>query len=324
VLVVCCALVCAGIEASTAAFLTRLSRIENRRASEYKRALAIRPARNQHQASVLVAGNSLLLEGVDFRQLQEGVGPGIELRRFVVENTAYYDWYYGLRRLFRMGSQPDTVVLVLNPSQLTSRVTDGDYGAHFLLDWQDLSQFARDTGADRNRLSGLAFSNMSTFYGARAQLRNGILGKILPDLPILTHHFHAPPAALDIDTMLNIATIRLNHLQELCQEHKADLIFVIPPSLGSSEENAVMRASEAIHVKVLSPIAPGSLAESYYSDGFHLNSRGAEKFTPALAESLRQVLSANYVQSAIKSSAPAFPNPKEQLGDVASVPSVSR
>jgi hypothetical protein len=297
VLILVCVLVCMGIEVGSATLFSRLSRIENRRTSEYANALAIRPVHNQHEASVLVAGNSLLLEGVDFHRLQEDVGSGIELRRAVVENTFYLDWYYGLRRLFRMGSQPDAVVLMLNPSQLTSEAIDGDYTAHLLLDSRDLLKLAKDTGADRNRLSAMALSNVSFFYSTRAEIRNWILGKLLPDLPTLTKRLHSPPRLLDPSTVQAIATVRLRQLQQVCQEHEVNLVVVIPPSLKDSGEMAVMRASEATRVPVLLPIRPGELAESYYSDGFHLNSIGAEKFTPALAEGLRKVLSVNYARN---------------------------
>jgi hypothetical protein len=37
------------------------------------------------------------------------------------------------------------------------------------------------------------------------------------------------------------------------------------------------------------PIAPGELAQSYFKDGFHLNQRGAEIFTPRLLEALKEI-----------------------------------
>jgi len=51
-------------------------------------------------------GNSLLLEGVEFPGLSRDLRPEIEARRFVVDNTSYLDWYYGIRSLLRRGARP--------------------------------------------------------------------------------------------------------------------------------------------------------------------------------------------------------------------------
>jgi hypothetical protein len=268
----------------------RVSRIENRREAEYLGALGIRPARASHSESVLVAGNSLLLLGVNFPQLQRQLAPDLELRRAVVEGTYYLDWYYGLRRLFEAGAQPDAVVLVLNPVQLTSHAIGGDYTAHFMVDRKDLLHFATDIGADRNRLSSLALANLSFFYGTRAEIRNWILGQIIPDLPLLTHNLQPQQQAPDYYTAHALGMQRLRQLGELCRQHGAALVFVIPPANEDVGATAVAREAIAEGVTVLMPIAPGVLPRSDYSDGFHLNSEGAGKFTPALATGLRNVL----------------------------------
>jgi hypothetical protein len=290
-LLLACALVCALIESGTAFEFARISRIEHRRETEYQRALDMHPA--EHATSVLVAGNSLLLEGVDFPALQQQVGPEFTLRRFVVEGTFYLDWYYGLRRMFASGARPDAVVLVLNPTQLASSAIGGDYTTHFLVDKADLLQFASDAGADRNRISSMALANISFFYGARAEIRNWILGKVVPDLPSLTRTFRPgpkPPSAADTR---ELEIQRLQRLNQMCQEHGAELVFVVPPSNEDIGTSALVHSASTIGVRILVPIAPGVLAPSDYSDRFHLSPNGASKFTPALAAGLRQVLLAS-------------------------------
>lgn len=287
-LLLSCALVCALIEAGTAFEFGQISRIEHRREKEYQHALEMQPAENI--ASVLVAGNSLLLEGVDFPQLQQQAGREFNLRRVVVEGTFYLDWYYGLRRLFASGARPDAVVLVLNPTQLASSAIGGDYTAHFLVDKADLLQFAEDAGADRNRMSSMALANVSFFYGARAEIRNWVLGEILPDLPSLTHSFYSPPKPVVGTAFRELAIERLQRLERMCQSHGAKLVFVIPPSTEDIGASAVAQAASTIGVPVLIPIPPGLLPPSDYSDRFHLSPEGASKFTPALAAGLRQVL----------------------------------
>lgn len=290
-LLAACLMLCVLLELVTAFLFGRVSHVESRRETEYEAATAMRSAKDTHGVSVLVAGNSLLLEGVEFPQLQQDFGPGIELRRVVVENTSYLDWYFGLRRLFRMGSQPNVVVLVLNPIQLASGATNGDYSAHFLVDWHDLLDLAKDTGADRNRMSSLALANLSFFYGTRAEIRTWILGNTMPDLPRLTRFFHSAHTTSEGEAFHEILAQRLIQLRQLCEQHGAALAVVIPPAKEDSGASAVLQAGATSGVKVLIPIEPGKLPASDYADNFHLNALGAEKFTPALAAGLKQILS---------------------------------
>jgi len=280
--------VCAFIEVGTALGFGRISHIEHRREAEFQRAKDVR--HSVRAASVLVVGNSLLLQGVDFPKLQQQAGPELTLYRVVVENTFYLDWYYGLRRIFASGARPDAIVLVLNPSQLTSPAIGGDYTAHFLVDKSDLLEFVKETGADRNRTSSLALANLSFFYGTRAEIRNWVLGKILPDLPILTRSFHPTQKKPPADLLRELTTQRLERLRQLCQRYEAKLVFVVPPSNEDAGADIVSRAAASIGVEVLIPIAPGVLPLSDYSDRFHLNSNGASKFTPPLAAGLRQTI----------------------------------
>ena len=69
---------------------------------------------------VLVVGNSLLDEDVRFDRLHDALAARWDARRFVVEQTFYYDWYYGLKRLYREGARPDVVVLMLSHETVAS------------------------------------------------------------------------------------------------------------------------------------------------------------------------------------------------------------
>ena len=281
-----CALFCVLLEGGTTFYFARVSKIENRRESEYQDAVAIRSARTHHAASVLVAGNSLLLEGVNFPQLLKAVSPELEPRRLVVENTFYLDWYYGLRRIFKMGAQPDIVVLMLNPIQLTAPAFNGDYSAHLLVDRGDLLEFAKNTGADRNETSTLAMANLSFFYGSRAEIRTWILGKLLPGVGNL---FRPPVGSQKSDVSEQLAAERLVRLRDLCSSHGSDLVIVLPPARLGIGVTEVLQAASASGVKVLLPIAPGVLPASDYSDNFHLNGDGANRFTPVLATKLSEL-----------------------------------
>jgi hypothetical protein len=291
-LLVLCAAFGWSVEAVTVFFFGRVSHVEKRRESEYRAALSMHSAKLHGKLSVLVAGNSLLLNGVNFPSLQQELGSDMELQRTVFENTYYFDWYYGLRHIFRAGAHPDVVVLVLNPLQLTSDGSEGDYIAHMLVDHHDVLRFANDLGADRNKTSVLALDNLSFFFGARAEIRTWILGKLLPDLPTLTRYFHQN-STLDLPSSRTIsdrATERLRQLQDLCSRYGAEFVLVIPPARVDYAAGAVAVAGANQGISVLIPLPVDSLPPSDYSDAFHLNPDGAMKFTPALASSLKRAM----------------------------------
>jgi hypothetical protein len=283
-----CSLFCVSVETVTTRYFARVSRTEKRRELEYQAALAIRSAKADHKLSVLVAGNSLLLRGVDFPELERGLRPDLEVKRSVFENTSFLDWYYGLSRFFRAGSRPDVVVLVLSPWQLVSDATDGDYTVQMMVDRRDLLRFANETGADRNRMSVMALDKASFFFGTRAEIRTWILNTVLPDLPSLTQFFRFDVSVTGDHNDVEVAGQRLNRLSALCDQYGVKFVLVVPPLPEQAGLRTIADAAATEGVPALMPIH--ILPRSDYADLIHLNAQGAAKFTPALAESLRNLL----------------------------------
>ena len=79
--------------------LARLSAIERRTETEQKAAFALGGEALAHR-TVLLAGNSLPLEDIDLPSLKSAMGADFKTARYVVEQTYYLDWYYGLRSLY--------------------------------------------------------------------------------------------------------------------------------------------------------------------------------------------------------------------------------
>ena len=160
----------------------RASKIQRRMVDEYRmaRTIGIGPAGGR--THVLFVGNSLLDEDVRFDRLQDAVAPQWDARRFVVEQTFYYDWYYGLKRLFAEGARPDIVVLMLSTRQWVRTEMRGDYSAYYLLSTRDVADAARDLNLSATQTSSLAFANISKFWAARAEMRNFVIGHLMPDL----------------------------------------------------------------------------------------------------------------------------------------------
>ena len=304
---------CAVVEGVTALFFGRVSRIEKRRETEYRAASAIQSAKPRHKNSVLVAGNSLLLHGVDFPELRRTLGPDVELSRTVFENTFYYDWYYGLSRLFRAGARPDVVALVLSPLQLVADSTNGDYSVQMLVDEPDLMHFATETGADRNETSVIVLDKASFFFGTRAEIRSWIVNKILPDLPELTAHFRYNPVTLRDSNVLVIASSRLERLQDLCKQNGARFLLIVPPAKNDSGVRAVAQAGAQEGIPVLVPISV--LPKTDFADNVHLNSEGAAKFTSALSESLKETLEVSSTEAHARNSALISCSVPTRVGD---------
>lgn len=290
-----CVLVAIGVEVVARVGFDRVSKIQRRMAEEYRQASAIghdsAPGTNQ----VLVVGNSLLDEDVKFDDVRAALSTEWDARRFVVEQTFFFDWYYGLRRLFNDGARPDVVVLMLSTRQWVRTDIRGDYSAHYLMSASDVPRAARDLGLDATQTTNLALSNVSKFWGARAELRNFVLGRMMPDLGRLMDFSGVVDTRTIVDDEVEpIARERIARLKALTDAYGAQLVILLPVTLNPSDgSNGVVRAASAVGVPTLRPVASGTFAPQLYRDaGFHLNPAGAAQFTARLIPALRQQLSA--------------------------------
>src|SRR5207237_7021474 len=141
-----------------------------RTVQEYRLAREIGCDRDAGRTHVLVVGNSLLDEGVQFDRVREGLREDCDARRLVVEQTCYFDWYYGLKRLFREGARPDVVVVALSPSQWVRPDSRGDYTAQYLWSLADIAEASRDLGLNATQSTDLFAARISKFWGARAEI----------------------------------------------------------------------------------------------------------------------------------------------------------
>src|SRR5258708_6953653 len=87
--------------------------------------------------SVLIIGNSLLLEGVDVDRLQKLTSSQMHIYPIFLEATGYYDWFYGLQRLFREGAKPQVVVLGVGVNSFLANSVRQDYAPLLLFDLRD-------------------------------------------------------------------------------------------------------------------------------------------------------------------------------------------
>lgn len=294
VLLAGCVLVACAAEGTARFLLDRVSKIQRRTADEYARAQTIGtdPCGRKH---VLLVGNSLLLEDVRFDRVRAALADDWDARRFVIEQTFYYDWYYGLRRLFREGARPDVVVVMLSSRQWIRSDVRGDYTAHYLIDRADLLDAARELNLNATQTTNLVVANTSKFWGARAEMRNFLLGRMMPDLGALMNF----SSVVDHNTLMAeevepIAAERIARLTELTDSYGARLILLMPVTLDTGKGTGwlgILQAAERKRVTALMPAPSGTFGRDMYRDaGFHLNPTGAAAFTEMLIPELHKTL----------------------------------
>ena len=249
---------------------------------------------------VLVVGNSLLDEGVDFDRLRHSLESGYDARRYMVEQTVYYDWLYGLRRLYREGARPDTVVVMLGTGHWLSSGIRGDYSAQYLMSASDLPQVARDLRMHPTDATGLMLAGASKFWGARVEMRNFVLGRLMPNLGEFMNASASagdrrPIVDADIEPVLET---RIARMRAVTDAYGSELVLLVPPLLNPEDgSNGLMDAAAADGVRVLRPVTSGSFGAQFYRDGFHLNEVGAAEFTDRLIPALRGELSQHELQA---------------------------
>jgi lysophospholipase L1-like esterase len=292
VLLAICVVLILAFEAASDYLLKHHSETFDRVSRQYADAVSVRPSRSGEPIPVLMVGNSLLLEGVDVDRLQKLTSTRMRIYPIFLEATGYYDWFYGLQRLFREGARPQVVVLGVGVNSFLSNSVRQDYTPLMLFDMRDSLGVASDLKMDRTATSNLLLSHSSIFWDTRSVLRTQILRHGIPhyiELVSLLKPQPAIPPALQFQT---IANARLAKLRELCEAFGAKLILLVPPTPSSEAAVKEMTiASQNAGVAALVPIAPTALSAKYYQpDELHLNSEGAQLFTSALAEFLPQTI----------------------------------
>ncbi len=286
-----CASFLGALEIGSRYALPRMSKVIRRETLEYRGAMAMRTGEGER--NLLVLGNSLMGVGVEFDVLRASLASDWQVRRLYLDNTSYYDFYFGLRRLYAEGASFDAVAVVLTPRQLLSRHVRGDYFGYRLMRPFDVSSVARNTGLHRTPASNLFFARFSAFYGFRSEIRNEILGRLMPDLTPLMHLItRIKPQPLTDEEVYRVGLARLEAYRQLATEHGAQFILVLPPQIQPEGVEATKRAAAAARVAVVA--VPQELTgPADYSDGFHLNPGGARKYTLALIPALKRALDSN-------------------------------
>ena len=151
-----------GVASEAVAFfgLHRISKIQHRIDEEYRDSLSLPAHSAAGTPTMLLLGNSLLLEGVDLGSLQTAVAGKYAVHRLVIEQTEYLDLYYVLRKVFRSGARPHDVVLCLSVAHLITDDTRGEFMARYM-DAIDVAALGRRKHLDATSTSNYFFAHWS-------------------------------------------------------------------------------------------------------------------------------------------------------------------
>jgi hypothetical protein len=282
----------ASVEAASRWVLNPKSRVNARILREQREAAHL-TLQTGSARTLLLVGNSLLESGVVMPELNRHLAPDWNTQRFVIERTGFFDWYYGLRRLWRAGTRPSAVVMMMSTRQLMLPQVREEFFAHFLMDYRDLAAVTGQLNLHPTVASGFALGRVSQFYGTRSDIRNLVLDRLIPGMPTLAPKFAPAGPRRELDPELVQRRVRenLTLLRSLSDESGVPMLIVIPPTPERLNYLAqVLAGASEAGVRVLAPVASEEYGPEFFADEFHLNRAGASDFTPRLAAALKLAL----------------------------------
>ena len=275
--------------------LKRISQIEGRIDAEHQAAIKSVRSGGPPPQKVLVVGNSLLLEGVNFPDLRKAMAPEFAISRYVIEQTSYLDWYYGLRRLYAEGVHPDIVVLTMDLPNMLRNTVRGEFFAYHMMQLSDVVNVSRDANLPPTETFSLILGRFSAFYATRLETRKVVLARLIPSVKDLVPYMI--PAVESKPPSRNFAVgfvgRRLVQFNDLVRQHGGCLIFVVPATVDPLGPRYIQEAGSGVGVPVIVPVAPALLsAADFREDGYHSTPASADRYTAALAPALRQASAA--------------------------------
>jgi hypothetical protein len=277
-----------ALEVLSPLILSHFSRIERRVETESQAAYALRPVTSDGRPTVLLIGNSLLLEGVQIDALRDNLSPQVAISRFAIEQTQYLDWYFGVRRLLEHGSRPGVIVITLATDQFASRLTLDESFAHRQMSLRDFPAAIREIKLDKTTASTYFFAHFSNWLADKGFIRQDMLILLVPHFRELAARIadHGPHIH-DPSVLLATAQQRLPQLRDLAQDYGVKIVLLVPPALHPDHSQEVKEMGDGVGVPVWVLSPPGEFPRDDFRDGFHLNEKGSTIFTARLADQIR-------------------------------------
>jgi len=285
VLLALIAVLLAGLEVFARVIVEPHSKVQRMVNEEYQTAVHLRKTPGSKTKNILIVGNSLVGQGIDFGALQQNLPADWKAHRFWIANTYYMDWYFGLRRLFAEGSRPDVVAILFPALHLCVSTIRGDYFSQYMMRTQDLLQVRMQLGLDRTTTANLLFARISKFYAIRSEIRKVFLQSLMPDLPQM-YDLMKPREGWDLtdQQVTDICAERLTVYRKIVEAYGSKLVLLVPPIPRPSAEHhdALRVAAQRAGVETVIPMAYADVPKGEFIDDIHLSTIGAELYTRKL------------------------------------------
>ena len=289
------AMVLGASEFAARFLIPRFSGIEGRVAVERSEARSLHSTPQHRQ--LLIVGNSLLEASVQVPAINAALTDGWQAKRFVIENTAFLDWFFGIKGLLEAGSRPDVLALMLSPKQLITNNLRGTYSSYHLFSAEDSFRAGRLAGYHPTEISGLLIGHFSAAYGLRTEIRSVAMQRAIPHAETIAQIFKGGRGT-EFDwrdpKVRHIAEQRFDSLRALCEQYQIRCIF-LPPAEPTLTDHA-RAASQIATAHGLAAdqflFSEGYATGAFQSDQFHMTQQGAKAYSaklgPALAAWLAQ------------------------------------
>ena len=273
-------------EVATQSWFHRASKIDRRITQEYRDVRALRPYSASGEPTMLLLGNSLLLEAVEYSDLKSALAQQYDLHRLVFEQTEYLEQYYLLRTLLRNGSRPRYVVFCTSGYHLIGDDLRGEFMDRYL-DTVDIASLGMRKHQDSTTMSSHFFAHLSDWFANRGEIRKFVLGTAMPDVRNLTTVLAWQPASsISKEEARRKAEPRLREFKALCDQYGVRLIVLIPPSIRDVDATTLASIAKTLDIPLLFPEKPGEMSRTLFRDGFHLTPTGAKIFTDQVRSGL--------------------------------------
>lgn len=276
-------------EVVTQSWFHRASKINRRIEQEYRDVSALPPYSASGEPTMLLLGNSLLLEAVDYPELKQALAQQYDVHRLVFEQTEYLEQYYVLRTLLRRGSRPRYVVLCISGNHLIGDGVRGEFMDRYL-DAADIASLGMREHLDSTTMSSHFFAHVSDWFANRSEIRKVFLGTAMPDVRNLTTVLAWQPArSISAEEARHRAEPRLREFKELCDHYGVRLIVLVPPAMRDIDSGTLPSIAKVLDVPLIMPEKPGELSPTLFRDGLHLTPAGARIFTDQVRSQLATI-----------------------------------
>ena len=280
----------------------KISRIESIVESEQRAANSIGVS-GSARPTLLIVGNSLLKTGVDMPALRQSLAPEWHVQRFMIEQTDYLDWYFGLQNLLENGNKPAAIALMLNARQVLANSVRGSYSAYRLFSAVGTVRAGLSAGYHPTEISGMLVGHFIAYYGLRAELRKFAFQRVVPGaVPLAALILREPvPSAINTAQFDAVGRDRLEAFGRLCKRYAVRCLFLVPPSqknsparleLVSLAGQAGLSGPELDVGFSAGPLRDGDAwGDQFFDvDHFHFSPAGAAAYTLRLGHALKRIL----------------------------------